>query len=128
VWECCDHNEAFLSQFFNEWLTWQGLPAACALELLMGAELTAYQRQWLTQFCDLWDSVVDARLYVVETQVGNTWENIWCEDDKPMTFVSEDEAEAEIEDTLECMQSAYMRGDVSSPMSREEFRIVQTTR
>ena len=67
-------------------------------------------------------------LYVVETQVGNTWENVWCEDDKPMTFVSEDEAEAEIEDTLECMQSAYMRGDMSLPMSREEFRIVQTTR
>ena len=57
VWECCDHNEAFLSQFFNEWLTWQGLPAACALELLMGAELTAYQRQWLTHFCDLWEGI-----------------------------------------------------------------------
>ena len=62
--------------------------------------------------------------YIVETRVGNTWENVWSEDQEPMTFDTEADAEAEIEDALECMESAYRRGDMSSPMTRDEFRIV----
>jgi hypothetical protein len=62
--------------------------------------------------------------YVVETRMGNTWENVWSEDQEPMIFDSEAEAEAEIEDTLDTLQEAYERGDVSSPMVRDEFRIV----
>jgi len=58
VWECCAHDEAFLIQFYDEWLEWQGLPAACALELQMGADLTPYQAQWLRDYSDLWDRVV----------------------------------------------------------------------
>ena len=58
VWECCAHDEAFLIQFYGEWLEWQGLPAACALELLMGADLTPYQAQWLRDYSGLWDRVV----------------------------------------------------------------------
>ena len=57
VWECADHDESFLIQFYNEWLEWQKLPAACALEILMGAELTTDQGQWLRDFIDLWDRV-----------------------------------------------------------------------
>jgi len=58
VWECGDHTEDFLTQFYGEWLEWQKLPESCALELLMGADINSYQRQWLTHFSDLWDRVV----------------------------------------------------------------------
>lgn len=62
--------------------------------------------------------------YVVETRMGNTWEAVWSEDQEPMTFASEEEAEVEIAETLEDLQEAYELGDMSSPMSRDEFRIV----
>ena len=61
--------------------------------------------------------------YIVETRIGFAWENIWSEDDAPTTFDSEEEAEAEIEEVLEMMESAWRRGDMSSPMHRDEFRI-----
>jgi hypothetical protein len=62
--------------------------------------------------------------YVVETRMGNVWEDVWSEDGEPMTFDSEEAAEAEIEDTLDTLQEAYELGDMSSPMTRDEFRIV----
>ena len=65
--------------------------------------------------------------YVVETLRGSTWQvwpNAWSKDQEPMTFVTEEEAEAEIEEILEMMESAWRRGDLSSPMHRDEFRIV----
>jgi hypothetical protein len=62
--------------------------------------------------------------YVVETRMGNVWEAVWSEDQEPMTFDSAAEAEAEIEDTLDTLQEAYELGDMSSPMTRDEFRIV----
>ena len=63
--------------------------------------------------------------YVVETRMGNTWEAVWSEDQEPMTFASEEEAEVEIAETLEDLQEAYEQGDMSSPMTRDEFRIVK---
>lgn len=62
--------------------------------------------------------------YVVETRMGNTWEAVWSEDQEPMVFDSEEEAEVEIAETLEDLQEAYEQGDMSSPMTRDEFRIV----
>jgi len=34
--------------------------------------------------------------YAVETRFGNHWENVWTEDDQPMTFTSRGEARLEI--------------------------------
>ena len=62
--------------------------------------------------------------YVVETRMGDVWEAVWSEDQEPMTFASEEEAEVEIAETLEDLQEAYEQGDMSSPMTRDEFRIV----
>jgi hypothetical protein len=62
--------------------------------------------------------------YVVETRMGDVWEAVWSEDQEPMTFDSEEEAEVEIAETLEDLQEAYELGDMSSPMTRDEFRIV----
>lgn len=62
--------------------------------------------------------------YVVETRIGFAWENVWSEDQEPLTFVSEEEAEAEIQDTLDMMQSAWRRGDMSCAMVRDDFRII----
>lgn len=62
--------------------------------------------------------------YVVETRMGDVWEAVWSEDQEPMVFASEEEAEVEIAETLEDLQEAYELGDMSSPMTRDEFRIV----
>jgi hypothetical protein len=63
-------------------------------------------------------------VYIVETRMGDVWEAVWSEDQEPMTFDSEEEAEVEIAETLEDLQEAYELGDMSSPMTRDEFRIV----
>ena len=63
--------------------------------------------------------------YAVETRMLCGWENVWKEDGKTLTFDSEEDAIAEIEDTIECMESAYRRGDISSPMTHDDFRIVK---
>lgn len=62
--------------------------------------------------------------FIVETRMGSVWEAVWSEYQKPMTFASEEEAEVEIAETLEDLQEAYDLGDMSSPMCRDEFRIV----
>lgn len=56
VWEQ-ENTADDLTVFYGEWLKWQGLEESCALELLMGADLTPYQRRWLEWFCDVWDRV-----------------------------------------------------------------------
>jgi hypothetical protein len=38
--------------------------------------------------------------YIVETRVGNTWENTWTEDDVPCVFDSEHEARAALRDLM----------------------------
>ena len=42
-------------------------------------------------------------VYIVETHMGNTWENCWTEDYEPLTFTSRALAQAEIDDLLEQM-------------------------
>lgn len=39
--------------------------------------------------------------YIVETLFTYGWENCWTEDDKPMTFDTREEAQAEIDDIIE---------------------------
>jgi hypothetical protein len=62
-------------------------------------------------------------VYIVETRIGFAWENVWSEDGVPMSFDSADEAQAEIEDTLDSIADACQRGDMSCEMSRDDFRI-----
>jgi len=62
--------------------------------------------------------------FIVETRMGSVWEAVWSEYQKPIIFDSEEGAEVEIAETLEELQEAYEQGDMSSPMCRDEFRIV----
>ena len=55
--------------------------------------------------------------YIVETRFGNTWENCWTEDDKPMTFLTHKAAQSEIDDLLSEMP------DYDS----EDYRITEVT-
>jgi hypothetical protein len=52
-------------------------------------------------------------VYIVETRMGDVWEAVWSEDQEPMTFDSEEEAEVEIAETLEDLQEAYELGGKS---------------
>ena len=70
------------------------------------------------------DSLIDHGVTRAETRMGDVWEAVWSEDGEPLTFDSEEEAEVEIAETLEDLQEAYELGDMSSPMTRDEFRIV----
>ena len=62
--------------------------------------------------------------FIVETRMGSVWEAVWSEYEKPIIFSSEEEAEVEIAETLEDLQEAYELGEMASPMTRDEFRIV----
>jgi hypothetical protein len=62
--------------------------------------------------------------YVVETRMGSVMGGCVVRGRRAMTFDSEEEAEVEIAETLEDLQEAYELGDMSSPMTRDEFRIV----
>ena len=53
--------------------------------------------------------------YIVETYMGNTWENCWTEDDKPMTFLTHEAAQTGISELL-----AQMPDYIA-----EDYRIVQ---
>jgi hypothetical protein len=53
--------------------------------------------------------------YIVETRFGNTWENVWTDDDIPCVFDSEHEARAEINGLLKEMPD----------YSERDFRIVE---
>lgn len=53
--------------------------------------------------------------YIVETRMVNSWENIWTENEKPLVFATESEAQSEIDDLLSEMPD-YLRDD---------YRIVQ---
>lgn len=47
-------HEQWLCGIFQRWTDRQGLPAYDAEELLMSADLTIYQRRWLSRFVRLW--------------------------------------------------------------------------
>ena len=53
--------------------------------------------------------------YIVETRFGNTWENVWTDDDIPCVFDSEHEARAEIDALLKEMPD----------YSAKDYRIVE---
>lgn len=53
--------------------------------------------------------------YIVETRMVNSWENIWTENEKPLVFATESEAQSEIDDLLSEMPD----------YSRDDYRIVQ---
>jgi hypothetical protein len=55
--------------------------------------------------------------YIVETRFGNTWENCWTEDDKPMTFPTHEAAQTGISELLAEMP------DYDS----EDYRITEVT-
>jgi hypothetical protein len=55
--------------------------------------------------------------YIVETRMGNTWENCWTEDDKPLTFPTHEAAQAEVNDLLAEMHD----------YSPEDYRITEVT-
>jgi hypothetical protein len=55
--------------------------------------------------------------YAVETAMTYGWENVWQEDDSPMTFATLDEAEAEL---VQFFKDAEHMG-----YSSEDYRIVQ---
>lgn len=56
---------------YADWIEGEGLPEGDAMELLMGAELTADQRQWLSAFVVRWDAAeaADPRFYDRQTVV-----------------------------------------------------------
>jgi hypothetical protein len=54
--------------------------------------------------------------YIVETRFGNTWENVWTDDDILCVFDSEHEARAEINSLLKEMPD----------YSDKDYRIVET--
>ena len=56
-------------------------------------------------------------VYIVETRMGNTWENCWTEDDKPLTFPTHEASQAEIDEVLAEMPD----------YSPEDYRIVEVT-
>jgi hypothetical protein len=53
--------------------------------------------------------------YIVETRMVNTWENVFTENEKPLIFATESEAQSEIDDLLSEMPD-YLKDD---------YRIVQ---
>jgi hypothetical protein len=65
------------------------------------------------------------KCYEVHTRFGHTWENVWTQDDAPLTFHSRIEAEREIAQHLADMKDAFARGDMSDDGSLDDFRIVQ---
>lgn len=55
-----DSPEDVLAAEFTEWTKGQGLPQdGDAMELLMGADLTDDQRDWLSQFVIRWDRMLE---------------------------------------------------------------------
>ena len=54
--------------------------------------------------------------YIVETRFGNTWENVWTDDDIPCVFESESAARAALAALLKEMPD----------YSERDYRIVKT--
>lgn len=71
-----------LTAMYNEYLNANGLEKACALEHLMGSDLTQEQREWLSEFVAKWDEIADApAVEIKETLTHNnidSWmETVW---------------------------------------------------
>lgn len=61
----------------------------------------------------------------VQMRCTSGWENIWTENDKPMTFASRADAAADLAEHIRLTEEAAARGDMDSPHLRKDFRIVR---
>ena len=57
--------------------------------------------------------------WVVETRIGNDWENTWHEDEQTQTFASRAEAKAALDEFFDDLKAANMDGGYS----RSDYRI-----
>ncbi len=55
--------------------------------------------------------------YQVETKIGHDWENVWTEDDKPLTFASSTAARAAISAHLRDCKAAGIEANA------KDFRV-----
>jgi len=60
----------------------------------------------------------------VQTLCGNSWENCWAEDDRPMTFASEEEARDALAEHLFDVEQAVRDGHMREGFDPAEFRVV----
>jgi hypothetical protein len=58
--------------------------------------------------------------FEVQTRIGATWENVWTEDDAPLTFATPAEAESALLDHLNDCQAAGIE------VYKKDFRIRPT--
>ena len=69
---------------------------------------------------------LDKPKYEVQTRMLGGWENVWADGEgEPLLFDSEEEAQAELDEHMDMLQSAFKRGDLDSIESINDFRIVE---
>jgi len=61
----------------------------------------------------------------VQQLFGYDWENVWHEDDEPLTFRSKSEAQRELREFLKDVKDSVARGDMSDEYDPRDFRIVR---
>ena len=65
------------------------------------------------------------RFQVEEQTIIDGWTNNWTDDEeKPLTFATIAEAQAEIDDLIQTNKDAVARGDMDSEYNPDEYRIV----
>jgi hypothetical protein len=68
----------------------------------------------------------DSEKWEVQTNtLVDGWVNVWHEDEKPLTFDSEAEAQEDLDEFLQEMADAFSRGDVDEAYNREDYRVVR---
>lgn len=64
--------------------------------------------------------------WIVETAIGDSWENAWLdEDEKPVVFASIEEARLELREFLADQTEAAYSGHMGDFYDPEDFRIVE---
>jgi hypothetical protein len=65
-------------------------------------------------------------LFAVETEMGNSWENCWRDDDgRQRLFHTREDAEQEIKDLITDCVNAVEGGDMEDSPDPSEFRVVE---
>ena len=64
-------------------------------------------------------------LYMVETLVGNDWENLFNEGDEKMYFSSQEAAQAAIDEFLEETQEEFEAGNLDDPYDPDDYRVTK---
>lgn len=63
--------------------------------------------------------------YEVQTLFIDQWENCWKDEDgNNITFASEAQAQADIDDHIEICEEAFQKGYIQDVPSRDELRIM----